>query len=378
MNQHARVAVIGCGRVAGHHCRYIRESEGVELTAVCDLIEEKASAYGSEFNVPYYTNYRDMLNAHPEINTVAVVTPSGMHYEHSMEILERFKKNIVVEKPTFMRPSQVINAYKAAKSLGLKIFPVFQNRNNVAVQRVRNALDNGELGKIRIIAVRYRWCRPQRYYELSPWRGTFSHDGGALTNQGIHHVDLLRYLGGEITKVNTTMATLGVNIEVEDTIVSTMVCESGALGVLEVTTAARPIDYEASVSLVCENGLAQIGGIAANELQIFTPDPDACLKYSEDFSGNVYGHGHGAIYRQIGANLGHNEPYLVDETDCLNSIRLLHAFYRSDEKKDWVDVVSDEESSRLGRANDELSNLFRTPLKQEDQEWIKMSNKIRQ
>ena len=355
-----RVAVIGCGRVAGHHCRSILKAEGVELAAVCDLVPEKSATYSKEFGVPGFTNYHKMLAELPEIDTVAVITPSGMHHEHAIELMRRYGKNVIVEKPTFMRPSQLREAYSVARKCGLHVFPVFQNRYNHAVKRVRHAINSGELGAIRVVAVRVRWCRPQRYYEMAAWRGKFAQDGGALTNQGIHHIDLMRYLGGEVAQVNATMRTLGANIEVEDTVVATAKYQSGALGVLEVGTSARPHDFEASISLVCENGLAQIGGIAVNELQIFTPDPTACAKHSEDFSGNVYGHGHGDMYHDIAAFFTRNSAYPVTYDDNLNTIKLLHAFYRADEKGDWVDVASDEESVRLGRPDEKLAGLYRT------------------
>jgi len=357
-----RVAVVGCGRVSGHHCRSIAAAEGVELAAACDLVAEKASNYGREFNVPWFTNYHEMFAKVPDIDIVAVITPSGMHFEHATEIMRLYRKNIVMEKPTFMRPSQLREAFTLAESLGLHLFPVFQNRYNKAVQRVRKSLQDGELGEIRIASVRVRWCRPQRYYNLAPWRGTYGHDGGALTNQGIHHVDLLRYLGGEVARVNATMRTLGADIEVEDTVVATMTYGGKAVGALEVTTAARPDDFEASLSLVCDKGLAQIGGIAVNELQIFTPDPSACQLWSEDFSGNVYGYGHGQMYRDISNFFHQGARYPVSYDDCLKTIKLLHAFYRSDEKSSWVDVDSDEESSRLGRPNEKIAALYRTPL----------------
>lgn len=366
MNNLLNIALIGCGRVAGHHATRIQALDGLNLTAVCDLVEEKAQAYGVEFAVPWFSDYRRMLRAHPEIDVVAIVTPSGMHFEHAMEIIERWGKHVIVEKPTFMRPDQVGRAYDAAERAGLKVFPVFQNRYNKAVVRVRQALAAGELGQLRLVAVRVRWCRPQRYYDLSPWRGTFSHDGGALTNQGIHHVDLLRHLGGDVDGVHATMKTLGAEIEVEDTIVATMRYASGAVGTLEVTTAARPDDFEATISLVGSEGLAQIGGVAVNELQIFTPDPDACATSSENFegikgAGAVYGHGHEQMYRDIVADFRGDKLYPVDREDCLATIKLLHGFYCSDEENRWVEGNSNAQSKRLGRANDEISNLYRTP-----------------
>ena len=355
-----KVAVIGCGRIAGHNCRAIENTEGLVLAAVCDLEIEKANAYRDEFKVPAYSNYHTMLKEISDIDIVAIITPSGMHFEHSLDVLKKYNKHIIVEKPTFMKPSHLNEAYSVADKLGLKIFPIFQNRHNKAVQRVKKAINNYELGDIRVIGVRVRWCRPQRYYDLAPWRGTLSHDGGALTNQGIHHVDLLRYLGGEVSQVSATMRTLGAKIEVEDTIVSSFTYQNEAVGSLEVTTAARPDDFEASISIIGSKGLAQIGGIAVNELQIFTPSPNECEKYSEDFSDCVYGEGHKLLYDDIYASMSSGAEYSVSQQDCLKSIRLLHAFYRSNEKNNWQEVDEDGESSALGRSNDEISNLYRT------------------
>lgn len=357
-----RVAVIGCGRVSGHHCRSILETEGAELVAVCDLVVEKANAYRDQFGTKAYDNYHRMLMENPQINTVAIITPSGMHYEHALDIIARYRKNIIVEKPTFMTPSQVADVYAKAAAAGVEVFAVFQNRHNLAVKRVLHGLAQGELGRLRTVAVRVRWCRPQRYYDLAPWRGTFAQDGGCLTNQGIHHVDLLRRLGGEVKRVCSIHKTLGADIEVEDAAVAAIEFESGALGTLEVTTAARPIDYEASLSLVCENGLAQIGGIAVNELQVYTPDPDACAANSEDFSGNVYGHGHVRIYEDIVASFRSGEKFPVHFEDTQRTIRLLNSFYRADETQGWVDVASAGDSSRLGRPDERLADLYRTRL----------------
>jgi len=128
-----------------------------------------------------------------------------------------------------------------------------------------------------------------------------------------------------------------------------------------VTTAARPADFEASISFVCDNGLAQIGGIAVNELQVFSPDPSACAANSEDFSGNIYGHGHEALYRDIVADMRHGVPYPVAPDDCLGTISLLHAFYRSSELGTGVPVDGTAVSERLGRPDEELANLYRTP-----------------
>ena len=355
-----KIAIIGCGRISGHHCNSIIDIEGLDLVAVCDLDLDKAKKYGDLYSVAAYTNYHEMLLSHPEITVIAIATPSGMHFEHALEIINIYQKNIILEKPTLMRPSQVTALYSRAKELGVSIFAVFQNRYNLAVQRVKQGLISGELGQIRSISVRVRWCRPQRYYDLALWRGTFSMDGGCLTNPGIHHIDLLRNLSGEILRVCSIHKTTGANIEVEDVAVAIFEFKNGVIGTLEVTTAARPIDYEASISFVCEKGLAQIGGIAVNELQVYTPRPEDCTKNSEDFSGNVYGNGHHAIYKNIVDHLSGVSEYPITYEEVLASIQLLNAFYISDEKNEWIVVDGAGDSSRLGGENDRLAQIYRT------------------
>lgn len=360
-----KVALVGCGRISGHHSRSIVKLDGIELVAVCDLDIKKAQVYGEEFGVKAYSNYHKMLLENPEITVVSIATPSGMHHEHAMEILAKYRKHIIVEKPTFMKPSQVTEIYAKAAELNLEVFAVFQNRHNKAVVRVLTGLKNNELGPIRTLAVRVRWCRPQRYYDMAPWRGTFAMDGGCLTNQGIHHIDLMRQMGGEVKRVLSIHRTLGADIEVEDTVTGIIEFESGAMGTLEVTTAARPVDYEASLSVVCENGLAQLGGIAVNELQIYSPEPEACVNCSEDFAGNVYGNGHVKMYHEIVNFFEDDIAYPITVNDTLGTIQLLNSFYLSDESKTWAVIADGGDSARLGRSDQSLANLYRTPAPNE-------------
>lgn len=355
-----KIAIIGCGRIAEHHCRAILKINSLELSAVSDIDLEKATRLGTEFNVPFFKNYRMMLEAIPTIDVIAVITPSGMHFEQSKEMISTFKKSIVIEKPTVLKPSELTELHMLAKKENVKIFPVFQNRFNKAVQRVKKGLKNGELGEIRLISVRVRWCRPQRYYDLSPWRGTYAMDGGCMTNQGIHHIDLLRYLGGEVSEVNVKTQTMGADIEVEDMAVGSLLFANKALGSIEITTAARPKDFEASISIIGSNGLAQIGGIAVNELQIYTPDENECLKNSEDFSDCVYGNGHEVLYEDIFQVLSNPlKEFIISPKDNLGTIKLLNSLYVSDEKKNWVNVDSSTESSRLGKFDQDLFDLYR-------------------
>jgi UDP-N-acetyl-2-amino-2-deoxyglucuronate dehydrogenase len=355
-------ALIGCGRIAGRHIEAIKACENANLTAVCDTDVERARDKASLANTPFYLNYHEMLSQHPEINVVIILTPSGSHFEHGVDIIKRYQKHLLIEKPLVMTIAQALTLKKIADDNGVSIFPLYQNRFNKAVQKVKNSLaETGELGKLRVGTVRVRWCRPQRYYDLSPWRGTWAMDGGCMTNQGIHYIDLLRYLCGEVKRVHAKLATLGATIEVEDTGVAILEFETGALGIIEIMTSARPDDFEASISCVCEKGLAVIAGIATNTLQTFSPDPAQTELFSEVFP-TVYGFGHDKIIQSVTQALLQNKPALITFDDGIKTLKLLHAIYKSDEINGWVDVAEAGDSARLGTPDEALYELYRTPL----------------
>lgn len=359
MEKVLNVAIIGCGRVAGHHARAVRQIPELKLVAACDINPQRADAFATEFGIPVYANYFAMLQEKPEIDIVAVITASGMHFEHAMDVVQNFQKHVVIEKPTVMRLTHGDELAAAAAQNGVQVFPVFQYRFNKCIQRVRRAIQDGELGNIFLATIRLRWCRPQPYYDRDAWRGTFALDGGACTNQGIHHLDLLRYFAGEVVEVNAQMKTFGANIEVEDTVVANLKFESGALGVVEITTAARPDDYESSLSILGDKGLAMIGGWATSNLTTFSPDPAEEAKNSEEFP-DPYGYGHIITYKAAYDTIVNGGTPAVTLEDGMKTIRLLHSVYRSDEVGNWVNVLEGKESARLGQPNEEIARLYRT------------------
>jgi UDP-N-acetyl-2-amino-2-deoxyglucuronate dehydrogenase len=359
------IGIIGCGRIANHHCEAIKKIHGLKIAGVCDLDLVKAQELASKFKTKAYKSYYQMLDEQQKINLVAIITPSGMHYEHAVDIIKKYKKNIIIEKPTFLKSEQVQEVYKLAKKNKIKLFPIFQNRYNKAVKRVKKSLGAGILGNIRTINATVRWCRPQRYYDMSKWRGTYSHDGGALTNQGIHYIDMLIFFATSITKVSCIAKTLGSKIEVEDTATAIFKLKNGGIGSLEITTAARPDDFEGSITLVCSKGMAKISGIASNELVIFSPKKSDCKKYSDDFKdlpgrGKVYGRGHHDSYVDIYKSLTKKVPYPISPSECLKSVNLLNALYKSYENNGkWVKLDKIVKPSKLGRKNEKISNLYR-------------------
>jgi predicted dehydrogenase len=359
MDKKLNVAIIGCGRVAGHHVRAIDNHPNLRLAAISDLKPERMEALPGAAEAPRFGNYHEMFHAHPEIDVVAIVTPSGMHYEHALDAVRIYGKSVVIEKPVVMRISQGDELGAAAQASKAHVFPVHQYRFNRCVQRIRRAVRDGELGEIALATVRQRWCRPQAYYDRDAWRGTFALDGGCCTNQGIHHLDMLRYLAGEVKRVNAVMKTFNANIEVEDTVTATLEFESGALGILEITTAARPRDYESSLSIVGTKGTAMLGGWATDKLVTFSPRPEDESQFSDSFT-DAYGFGHNDIYQGVYDTIVTGGCPAVEFPDAMKTMCFLHAVYLSAERGGWIEVAARQESSRLGRPDPALAAQYRS------------------
>jgi len=352
MSKVLNLAIVGCGRVAFHHVNMIKDIKDIKVVAVCDLVEQKARELAAQAGCKAYVNYREMLKKE-DIAIVTLATPTGAHYDHAKDILNCRPVHILLEKPMVLRLSHGQELEALARGKGVRVFPVYQNRFNRAVQRVKSALTGGELGDVVLGTVRVRWCRPQRYYDLAPWRGTFSMDGGAHVNQGIHYVDILRYLAGEIEEVHSRFARLGAKLEAEDTGVTILKFRNGALGQIEVTMAARPNDYEASVSIVGSKGLALLGGLCCNKLEVFSPNPEDQAGFSEEIPIS-YGVGHKQVYLKVADALLRGGEPPVEFQDGMETIKVLHALYRSNEERRWVRLEENVESTRLGERNQAL------------------------
>ena len=353
-----RFALIGCGRIAKNHVGPLTELPRAKLAALCDLVAERSKAFGQKIGVPTYTNYHEMLRKE-EIDVVNILTPSGMHIHHAVDVIRRYRKHVVIEKPLALSWKDLKKLEATANESGVKVFPIFQNRYNKAVQKVRHDVLSGRFGKLVLGTIRVRWCRPQSYYDRDPWRGTWAMDGGALANQGIHSLDLLQYIMGDVDSVFVRTATQLVKVEVEDTAAGVLTFRNGALGIVEVTTAARPDDMEASISILTEKGAAVLGGIASNVLDTYTLDPSQKDVYSENFS-DAYGRGHWPFFEDVIADLLDGIPHPISFAEGTRAIPLLNALYRSAEDQTIVHLSDNLCSRRLGQHDPKLFKLYET------------------
>ena len=354
-----RFGIVGCGRIAGNHLDAIRRLRGATIGAVCDLDAVRARKCAESFGAPWYTNYHEMF-MREQLDVVAISTPSGMHPRHAVDVMELYGAHVVIEKPMALRLVDLEWLQRTAEMTNRRVFPVYQNRYNAAVRITHSETRKGALGRLVAGSVRVRWCRPQRYYDQSVWRGTWALDGGCLTNQGIHYLDLLLWLMGDVETVCAFKATALSRIEVEDTLVASLRFCSGALGQIEVTTAARPDDFEAEVSVLGEWGTAVISGLSANRLAVFTLDPGACDAHSEDIP-NAYGFGHRAFYQDVVDDLIDGVPHPITFTEGARAVRLLNAIYKSAEDEAPVRLAACPASALLGRGDPMLEQAYVTP-----------------
>lgn len=329
-----RFGLVGCGRIAKRHSELLGNNQilGARLQAVCDIHLDRARQIGEKFGVRYYSDMHEMM-ASGEIDVAVVLTPSGEHADNVIA-LAKYGKDIVVEKPMALTLDDADAMIKACDAQGCRLFVVKQNRFNVPVQKLREAVDDGRFGKLVLGTIRVRWCRTQDYYDQDGWRGTWAQDGGVLTNQASHHIDLLEWMMGEVESVFAKSTTALVNVETEDTAVVTVKFRNGALGVIEATTAARPKDLEGSISVLGEKGAVEIGGFAVNQMKNWAfvepmKDDDKVLNAYSVNPPNVYGFGHQMYYEHVVDCIVNKRSALVDGLEGRKSLELIMAIYES-------------------------------------------------
>ncbi len=351
-----RFALLGCGRITSKHADPIFKGQvaDAELAAVCDINKEAADRLAAKYNVPAFYSLDELLHqTKVQFDVVSVLTPSGLHPEHSIQALSK-GKHVVVEKPMALRLEDGEEMIKTAKKHERMLFVVKQNRFNPAVQQLKTAIAEGRFGKISLATVRVRWCRPQDYYNQSPWRGTWALDGGVFSNQASHHVDLLQWLAGEVESVIARGSQAMAKIQAEDTGVVLVKFKNGALGVIEATTATRPFDLEGSVSILGEKGTVEIAGKAVNEVRHWQfIDANANDKTAATDSNtappDVYGFGHVHYLNNVVQTLLGKEKALVDGAEGFSCLKLLNAIYESMASGKEVFLSESFSQSKLGK-----------------------------
>lgn len=351
MTSPIRIGLIGCGRISPRHLQVIGALPDLKLIAVCDLVQEKAKKAAEASGAKPYQDYREMMAAE-KLDIVTVLAESGAHARIGVEVAPHVG-TLIVEKPMALTLGDADRLIEACDCNRTRLFVVKQNRYNKPVVKLRKALEAGRFGKMVMGTVRVRWCRGQEYYDQDKWRGTWKDDGGVLTNQASHHVDLLQWMMGPVESVKAYTTTRLVNIEAEDTGVAILRFASGALGVIEATTATRPKDLEGSLSILGEKASVVIGGFAVNRIETWNfadrIAEDEMIAQDSVSPPNVYGYGHYEFYKDVLDCIKGGKRHMLDGLEGRKSLELINAIYESAATGEEVRVHFVARSVRLGR-----------------------------
>ena len=230
--------IIGTGTIAAVHADAIAMLPGARLSAVTDVPAGVGQAFAAARGCTAEPSL-DALLARPDVDVVCVCVPSGLHAEVGV-LAAKAGKHLVVEKPIDVSLGAADRLITAAREAGVALTVISQHRFDPGVTELKRLIDDGALGALVLGEATTKWYRTQAYYDSAPWRGTWAMDGGALLNQGIHYVDLLRWCMGRPVEVTAVYATQAHQIEVEDTSLAIVKFASGAVGTITATTAAFP------------------------------------------------------------------------------------------------------------------------------------------
>lgn len=295
--------IIGCGRIAQRHARYINACG--TLGAVCDVVEERAHELAEEYGATPYTRAEDLL-ADDALDVVSICTPNGLHAEHTIQTV-RAGHHVLCEKPMALTVADCGRMITEAEKANRRLFVVKQNRFNPPVAAVKQAVDEGRLGRMLSVQVNCFWNRHEQYYRSSDWRGTLSMDGGTLYTQFSHFVDILTWIVGDVVDAQAVSGNLAHQdtIEFEDTGVALLRFRNGAIGGVNYTTNAHGGNMEGSITLFGEKGTVKIGGQYLNELEYQNIEDYTIEGLTESAGANDYGTYQGSMsnHDQVYANL---------------------------------------------------------------------------
>lgn len=332
-----KYAIIGCGRISPNHIAAAIENE-LDIVALCDVVPENMEDKISKFNLPettpQYTDYKELLEKEkPEL--IAICTESGNHGSIALDCIEA-GANLIIEKPIALSLEEADQIIAKAKEKNVKVSACHQNRFNKSILKIREAVEQERFGRLLHGTAHIRWNRGEDYYKHAPWRGTWEQDGGALMNQCIHNIDLLRWMmGDEITEVVGMTDNLKHDfIEAEDLGLALIKFANGSYGIVEGTTNIYPNNLEETLYIFGDKGTVKAGGKSVNIIEEwhFADNLDNAEEVKEKYQENppnVYGFGHNPLYADvIDAIKNDREPYVTAE-DGRRALELVLAIYKS-------------------------------------------------
>lgn len=323
-------ALIGCGRIAQRHAEHIHKFG--KLIAVCDTVVKKADDLAAKYGAKAYYTIDDLLKAEkPDV--VSICSPNGLHAEHSIKSLKA-GFHVLCEKPMAISVHDCGEMIKTAEKVNKRLFAIKQNRFNPPVAAVKEAIEQGWLGKLYSIQLSCFWNRNPDYYANS-WKGTKELDGGTLYTQFSHFIDLLYWMVGDVKNVEaytSNFAHQGI-IEFEDTGVVILEFHNGAIGTINYTVNSFEKNMEGSLTIFGEKGTVKIGGQYLNELEYQNIENYKIENLPEGNKPNNYGNyfgsmsNHDKIYQNVIDVLENNASISTNAFEGLKTVEIIDRIY---------------------------------------------------
>lgn len=345
-----KYALIGCGRISPNHIAAAIKNN-LEIVAICDIVEANMRDKIKKFELPEsvhaYTDYKEMLQIEkPQL--VAIATESGKHAGIAIDCINA-GCNIIIEKPIALSLADADAIIKCAKENNVKVCACHQNRFNKSIKKIREAVEKGRFGKMFYGTAHIRWNRGYEYYSRASWRGTWEQDGGALMNQCIHNIDLLRWMmGDEIEEVVGMTDKLNHNyIEAEDLGIALVKFKNGSYGIIEGTTDVYPQNLEETLYLFGEKGTVKAGGQSVNIIEEWRfsdmlDEPEAVKREFHENPPNIYGYGHTPLYADVIEAIEQDRKPYVDAEAGKRALELVLAIYKSAKEGKCVKLPLEE------------------------------------
>jgi len=331
-----KYALIGCGRISKNHLDAAIEN-GLQIEALCDInpqaMKTLAASAGLE-GVRTYVDYHEMLD-NEDLDLIAITTKSSHHAGTALDCIRK-GVHLIIEKPIALSLKDADEIIKESERYNVKVCSCHQNRYNKAVQKVHKVLEDGSLGRLMYANVAIRWSRDEDYYRQAAWRGTWEEDGGALMNQCIHNIDLLRWMMGDvIDEVFAYTDQLAHScIEAEDFGIALVKFSNGGYGIVEGTTSIYHTDLEETLCLFGTHGTIKIGGKSLNSIEHWEVEgseesAESLLEESFENHTDIYGFGHTPLYEDMITAIREDRKPPIDALDGRNAIELVLAIYES-------------------------------------------------
>jgi len=327
------VGILGGGNISETHARAAHETDGVKVAAIYGQNQEKAARFAERFGGKLCSSLPEFLE-HEPLDLVMIGSPSGLHAEQGIAAAQR-GLHVLVEKPLDIDTKRADALIAECERASVKLGVCFQDRVASDIRRLKQLIGDGVLGKPILISGRVKWYRPPEYYSGSRWRGTSALDGGgALMNQGVHTIDLLLWLMGDVARVSARSLTALHEIEVEDTVVATLEFRNGAIGTLEAATSVHP-GFPRRVELTGSEGtiILEHDRIVAAELRDAKIDlvaPNAASANANATSPVVSDvSGHKELLKDFLQAIELNRKPICDGVEGRRSVELIEAIYES-------------------------------------------------